>query len=90
MTGCAKDVIHEIMCNGRIDMSAVERRHGIRFDDYFAEQLRRLRILQEDGLVEIHARCVDLTPVGRLLMRSVAMTFDAYLPTGEAPRAARA
>jgi oxygen-independent coproporphyrinogen-3 oxidase len=80
-----KDVIHEIMCNGRIDMNAVERRHGIRFDDYFAEQLRRLRILQEDGLVEIHARCVDLTPVGRLLMRSVAMTFDAYLPTGEAP-----
>jgi len=26
-----------------------------------------------------------LTPVGRLLMRSVAMTFDAYLPNGQAP-----
>ncbi|MGD0491529.1 MAG: oxygen-independent coproporphyrinogen III oxidase [Steroidobacteraceae bacterium] len=79
-----KDVIHDIMCNGSIDVATVERRHGIRFDGYFADELDRLRGLQADGLVELGNGRIVLTPAGRLLMRSVAMTFDAYLSTERA------
>jgi len=74
-----KDVIHELMCHGSIDIAAVERRHGIEFDGYFASELQRLRALQADGLVNLGGGRIDLTPAGRLLMRAVAMTFDAYL-----------
>jgi oxygen-independent coproporphyrinogen III oxidase len=85
-----KEVIQEIMCVGNIDMRAVERRNGILFEDDFAEELRRLRDLQADGLVELRDGCIALTPTGRLLMRSVAMTFDAYLCADRAsPRGSR-
>jgi oxygen-independent coproporphyrinogen-3 oxidase len=42
--------------------------------------------LATDGLVHLRDRRIDLTPAGRLLMRTVATTFDAY---AAAPRAAR-
>ena len=41
---------------------------------------------QADGLVHVRDRRIDLTPAGRLLMRTVATAFDAY---AAAPRAAR-
>jgi oxygen-independent coproporphyrinogen-3 oxidase len=80
-----RDVIQEIMCNGSVDMAAVERRHGISFERYFAGELQRLQELKTDGLVVLVDGCIDLTPAGRLLMRSVAMTFDAYLSAERAP-----
>lgn len=80
-----KDVIHEIMCNGVVEMDAFGSRHGIRFEDYFADELRRLGDLQVDGLVELGEGRIGLTPAGRLLMRCVAMTFDAYLSAAREP-----
>jgi len=80
-----KDVIHEIMCHGSIDVKAVERRHSVRFDGYFAPELERLRALEADGLVALGERSIRLTPAGRLLMRTVAMTFDAYLAADSRP-----
>ena len=74
-----KDVIQQIMCHGSIDIAATERRLGIEFDAYFHAALARLRSLQDDGLVEVTSAHIDLTPRGRLLMRNVAMTFDAYI-----------
>jgi oxygen-independent coproporphyrinogen-3 oxidase len=74
-----KDVIHTLMCYGSIDVAAVERRHGIQFDAYFTDELKRLEALEADGLVKLDAGGIALTPVGRLLMRTVAMAFDAYL-----------
>jgi oxygen-independent coproporphyrinogen-3 oxidase len=82
-----KDVIGAIMCQGMIDMKAIESRNDIVFEDYFAGELRRLQALQTDRLIEIGDRKIALTPVGRLLMRSVAMIFDAYLGTESAPAA---
>jgi oxygen-independent coproporphyrinogen-3 oxidase len=87
-----KDVIHSLMCRGVIDMASIERTHGIDFTSHFAAELDRLKTLADDGLVEIEARCIALTPRGRLLMRTVAMTFDARLPanrSADAPAASR-
>jgi oxygen-independent coproporphyrinogen-3 oxidase len=81
-----KDIIHQIMCYGGVDMAAVERRHGVRFEEHFAAELQRLHALATDGLVEVRDRRIGLTPAGRLLMRTVATAFDAY---AAAPRAAR-
>src|ERR1035441_5565013 len=81
-----KDVIHQIMCYGGVDMAAVERRHGVRFEEHFAAELQRLHALAGDGLVHLRDRRIELTPAGRLLMRTVATAFDAY---AAAPRAAR-
>ncbi|HUX72731.1 MAG TPA: oxygen-independent coproporphyrinogen III oxidase [Steroidobacteraceae bacterium] len=77
-----RDVIQQIMCNGSIDIASTERRFGIEFDGYFAAELARLRTLQTDGLIALAERRIDLTPRGRLLMRNVAMVFDAYRNAG--------
>lgn len=74
------DVIQQLMCHGRIDFDAIERRHVIDFRDYFADALGRLERLQVDGLVEVGPREVCATSRGRLLLRIIAMCFDRYLP----------
>jgi oxygen-independent coproporphyrinogen-3 oxidase len=45
--------------------------------------------LQADGLVDLTDGRIALTPVGRLLMRNVAMTFDAYLGADVRPPMSR-
>lgn len=85
-----KQVIHGIMCHGSVDVAAIERDFGIRFDEYFAAELERLGTLQADGLVKLGQGRIDLTLSGRLLMRNVAMTFDAYASSSAQPlRASR-
>jgi oxygen-independent coproporphyrinogen-3 oxidase len=72
-------VINELMCHGVLDMRAFGGRHGIAFADYFAQELEHLRQLEADGLVVLRAGVLSVTSRGRLLLRNVAMCFDAYL-----------
>jgi len=74
-----KDVINRLMCHGFVEVAAVEAAHGIDFKRYFHSEFERLRELEVDGLVDLAEGQLTLTAVGRLLMRNVAMTFDAYL-----------
>ena len=73
------DVIQQIMCHGFIHPREIESRYGIVFRDYFVRELRQLAVLKRDGLIESTVDGLRLTPTERLLMRAVAMTFDAYL-----------
>jgi len=79
-------VIQDIMCYGVVDMKDIEHSFAIDFRHYFAGELGALTTLEQDGLVECVADRITLTAAGRLLMRHVAMVFDAYLP-GHAARA---
>ncbi|MGN8273752.1 oxygen-independent coproporphyrinogen III oxidase [Pseudomonas sp. SMN5] len=74
-----REVISELMCHGRIDFARIEAVHGIRFNEYFADALERLQEQVGDGLLDIHTDALVLRPQGQLMMRSVAMAFDAYL-----------
>lgn len=47
------DVIERLMCQSEIPIGAVQRADGIEFTQYFADALRRLESLQDDGLVWI-------------------------------------
>lgn len=73
------EVIQQIMCHGLIDFRAVQTRHGIDFAEYFSPELQRLQPLRAAGLVDVSNAHIKLTAAGQLLMRSVAMAFDAYL-----------
>ncbi len=74
-------VIMQIMCHGETDVAAYETTFGESFVNRFAGELERLEALGRDGLVERRADGgLRVTPLGRLLVRNVAMVFDAYLP----------
>jgi oxygen-independent coproporphyrinogen-3 oxidase len=73
-------VIGRIMCHAELRADEFEARFGASFANRFARELAQLDQAVEDGLVE---RSSDgsllVKPVGRLLVRNVAMVFDAYL-----------
>jgi oxygen-independent coproporphyrinogen-3 oxidase len=74
-----RDVILRLMCSFGLDKREVESRHCIHFDRHFASELAALQPMVDDGLLELDAHRIEITPLGRLLVRNVAMTFDAYL-----------
>jgi oxygen-independent coproporphyrinogen-3 oxidase len=80
-----RDVIQALMCHPRLDFAEIERRHGILFTEYFRHELVALAPLEADGLVFVDPAGIDVRPAGRLLLRSIAMVFDAYLRRQEAP-----
>ncbi len=74
-----REVIMDIMCNLGVSFSRIEKEFGINFEDYFERELEELRELEEDRLIELKDRRINILPVGRLLIRNVAVVFDAYL-----------
>jgi len=73
------DLIQQLMCHGAIDKTALEARHEVDFDAYFATELARLPPLLADGLVESTPTTIRATSRGRLLLRIIAACFDRYL-----------
>jgi oxygen-independent coproporphyrinogen-3 oxidase len=57
----------------------VEGEFGIRFDAYFAGELEKLEAFQADGLVNLSAKSISVTQLGRIFIRNVGMVFDKYL-----------
>lgn len=71
-------IIHDLMCNFRVDFAPIERRFGLRFRERFAEDLARLAAEEREGLVEIGEDSIRATPAGELFVRNIAMAFDRY------------
>jgi oxygen-independent coproporphyrinogen-3 oxidase len=80
-----RDVIQGLMCHDRLEFAPIEQRHGIVFNDYFAVELEALTALADDALIVIDAGGIDILDRGRLLLRPIAMVFDAYLKQRETP-----
>ncbi len=82
-------VIGEIMCHGELRAGDWRARNGCDFATRFAAERRALEPLAADGLVVLDSDgSLRVTPLGRLVLRNVAMVFDAYLPgqrAGERP-----
>ena len=76
-------VITELMCNNRIVKSEVWERFGVNFDAYFTDSIERLGEFIEDGLVQAFPDRVQVTEEGRLVIRNIAMAFDAYLESAQ-------
>jgi oxygen-independent coproporphyrinogen-3 oxidase len=85
------EIIQSLMCDGVLELEEFERVHDIDFEARFSLEMKRMRELERDGLVETRDRCISVTPRGRLLVRIVAMAFDAYLarPTETVTRFSR-
>ncbi len=74
-----RDVIMKLMCHFRLVKSEVESKHNIDFDTYFETELNQLQDMEKDGLLKLYPDRIDITPIGRLLIRNIASTFDIYL-----------
>jgi len=72
-------IIQKLMCQFELSIAAIEQAFPIAFGRHFAQELRELRQMEADGLVQIGPEWLTVTTKGRLLIRNVCMVFDRYL-----------
>jgi len=72
-------VIQALACQFRLSIESIELAYLVDFRSYFAEEMRQLKDLERDGLVELTPEWIVVTSKGRLLVRIVCMVFDRYL-----------
>lgn len=73
-----RQVIMRLMCDMSLNYRALSEKIGIDFTRYFESELESLNDLVSDGLIEKHAEGLVVTDLGRLLIRNIAVHFDAY------------
>jgi len=73
------EIISIIMCTGELTFRPLEREFQFSFKHYFANELKCLDPLIEDGLLTVDERGLRATAEGLLFLRAIAMVFDSYL-----------
>ncbi|WLT07526.1 oxygen-independent coproporphyrinogen III oxidase [Gilliamella apis] len=74
-----RDVIKQLICHFQLDKKQIEQYYHIQFDDYFAEDLKLLAPLEQDGLVVVNQDSINVQSKGQLLIRNICMCFDIYM-----------
>jgi oxygen-independent coproporphyrinogen-3 oxidase len=74
-----RHAINQVMCQLRLDLADVARRFGPEARAALERDLAGAREMEADGLVTFEGDVLKVTPLGQLLVRNVAMLFDAYL-----------
>jgi len=74
-----REVISGLICHFELDLAEIENEFDIDFRQYFAAELEALSGMQTDGLLTVSGSRIQVTPAGKLLIRNICMTFDAYL-----------
>jgi oxygen-independent coproporphyrinogen-3 oxidase len=73
-------VINRVMCLLKLDLREVGQKFGAGAREAIEVDLRSgVQELQDDGLVTFDGDLLRVTALGQLLVRNVAMLFDAYL-----------
>lgn len=80
-------VINRVMCLLKLDLREVATKFGAGARTAIEVDLKSgVQELQDDGLVTFDGDVLKVTPLGQLLVRNVAMLFDAYLKKEGAKR----
>ena len=84
-----RETIMRVMCDLSLDYAAMSQRLGIDFPQHFANELTALAPFEADGLVRRSPHSVEVTDIGRLFIRNIAMCFDNTLAPEEERRHSR-
>ena len=74
-----KEVIMQLMNNAQLEFKKIEALFDIDFKTYFAKELKELQVFVDDGILEIKDSGIYANATGGMLIRNIAMVFDAYL-----------
>ncbi len=74
-----KAVIMELMSNFKLDIKRLELDFDVNFFEYFNDAIDELKEYESQDLLKIDENFIKVTDTGTLLIRNIAMPFDAYL-----------
>lgn len=72
-------VIMELMSNFKLDIKRFEKLYGVEFKSYFADAIEALKPFEDDELLSMNDDFIECSQTGTLLIRNIAMPFDAYM-----------
>lgn len=72
-------VIMELMSNFKLDIKRFEKEFDVEFKTYFADAIEALKPFEEEGLLTVDDHHIICSETGTLLIRNIAMPFDAYM-----------
>lgn len=76
-----REVIMSIMSGGILRFSDIEAKYQIKFNQYFSQELEALKLVETDGLIRLSSNQIEVTEIGRLLVRNIAVIFDSRKTT---------
>ncbi len=74
-----KWLIHRLMCQGEVSEGAYAENFGEALEERIPDLRTRLAPFVEDGLLALDGGDYRISSLGRLFLRVIAMSFDAYL-----------
>jgi oxygen-independent coproporphyrinogen-3 oxidase len=72
-------VIMELMSNFKLDIKRFNEKFNVEFKTYFADAIEALKPFAEDELLTMNDEKIECSETGTLLIRNIAMPFDAYM-----------
>jgi len=73
-----RDVTIGLRSKLHLDFRAIEKKHGIIFGEYFADEIKQLDEFVEEGIIEISGERIQATDKGMPFVSFVCMNFDKY------------
>ncbi len=78
-----REVIMKLMCNFELEFANIEKKYNINFKQYFNWGLNNLKEMEQDELVIVTDNKIEVTQMGKLLIRNIAMNLDGYIERKE-------
>jgi len=72
-------VIMELMSNFKLDIKRFEKLYNIEFKTYFGDAIEALKPFAQEELLTMDEDHIACSETGTLLIRNIAMPFDAYM-----------
>jgi len=81
-----REVINQLICHFELNFKRIENEFDINFSDYFADELKQIKDMQADSLLDLSNESILVLPEGKLLIRNICMVFDIYLKKNKEQR----
>jgi oxygen-independent coproporphyrinogen-3 oxidase len=72
-------VIMELMSNFKLDIKRFDTLFEVEFKTYFADAIESLKPFADEELIVMNDDKIECSQTGTLLIRNIAMPFDAYM-----------
>ncbi len=74
-----RDVITQLICHFQIYFHEIEDLFKIDFKKYFCKEMKMLKDMEKDELLNVNNDSIEILPAGRFLIRNICSVFDIFL-----------
>ncbi len=81
-----KWAILKLICHFYLDFKEFYDSFGVKFQEYFEDEIKQMTGLINDGLLEMGEHSIKVIDHGKILVRNICMVFDSYLKREDKPQ----